>query len=56
MEEAKKMVMRLESQQTGRNPDDVVAMMQRTIEIEDRITEGASYKAIFQGVEAKRTL
>ena len=31
-------------------------MMQRTIDIEDKETEGASYLACFQGVDRKRTL
>jgi hypothetical protein len=30
-------------------------MMQRTIEIENTLTEGASYAAVFKGVDLKRT-
>jgi hypothetical protein len=40
----------------SRSPADVIAMMQRTIEIEDKETEGATYAAVFRGVDAKRTL
>lgn len=55
-EEAQKVITRLESARSGRNPVEIVAMMQRTIEIEDKKTEGASYSAIFKGIDAKRTL
>lgn len=54
--EAQLVIARLESNKTGRSPADVIAMMQRTIEIEDRHTKGASYAALFKGVDAKRTM
>lgn len=56
LEEAERVIKRLESSRSGRNPAEIVAMMQRTIEIEDRVTEGASYKAVFQGIDLKRTM
>jgi len=40
----------------ARSPADVIAMMQRTIEIEDKETAGATYAAVFKGVDGKRTL
>ena len=56
IEEAVKVISRLESTKSGRNPGDVVAMMQRTIEIENKRIEGASYAALFRGPDLKRTL
>lgn len=56
LEEAARSIRRLEGRGTVRNPQDVIAMMKRTIEIEDKETEGASYLACFQGVDRKRTL
>ena len=43
----------LEGRGMSRSPRDVIAMMQRTIEIEDRETEGAIYSAVFREVDAK---
>lgn len=56
LDEAKVMIARLEGKKSTRRVEDVLAMIQRTIEIENKHTEGASYKALFQGVDRKRTM
>jgi SP family general alpha glucoside:H+ symporter-like MFS transporter len=56
LEEAEQVIKRLESRKLGREPSGVVAMMQRTIEIENHLTKGASLAACFKGVDLKRTM
>ncbi|KAM0747022.1 sugar transporter [Meredithblackwellia eburnea MCA 4105] len=55
LDDAEAVVKRLEGN-GGRRPADVVAYMQRTIEIENKEVEGASYAALFQGIDLRRTL
>lgn len=56
LDDAERIVMRLESKNSGRDPAAVVAMMLRTIEIENSLTEGASLWSCFKGVDGRRTL
>lgn len=56
LEEAERVVKRLESTASGRDPANVVAYMQRTIEIENSLTEGASLASCFKGIDLKRTM
>ncbi|BEI82033.1 hypothetical protein CcaverHIS002_0211930 [Cutaneotrichosporon cavernicola] len=56
LEDAEKVVRRLESKNSPRDPAAVVAMMARTIEIENSLTEGASLAACLKGIDGKRTL
>ncbi|OCF33722.1 hypothetical protein I316_04434 [Kwoniella heveanensis BCC8398] len=55
IEEAEKTIMRLEGK-SKRDPTHVIAMIKRTIEIEQKEVEGASYREIFKGVHLQRTI
>lgn len=57
MEEAKKALLRLTSADSDSDfdPDETIAMIERTNDLERRITQGTSYADCFKGVNLRRT-
>lgn len=55
LEEARKVVVRLGGK-SKQNPDDEVALMVRTDDLERLSTEGASYTSCFKGSDRRRTM
>jgi len=55
-EAAKKSLLRLTSRnQPGFNPDETIAMIEHTNEMEKRVKEGVRFRDCFKGVDLRRT-